>query len=123
MAQIPRIGARNVLLPRYRAVSYGIDVNTVEIPEQECPNCHEPIPVDEGYPTWCDRCDWNVRPPRTAVSDAPFASLYARLGEKSGRRLFEQLMQTETLRSTMTPVKLLGFTAATAVHGATLLSA
>jgi len=49
--------------------------------------------------------------------------LYARLGEKSGRRLFEQLMQTETLRSTMTPVKLLGFTAATAVHGATLLSA
>ncbi len=97
-------------------------MSATEIAERECPNCHEPVPVDGGYPIWCDRCDWNMRPPQMAVSDAPFASLYARMGEKSGWRLFEQLTRTDTLRSTMTLVKLLGFAGA-AVHGATFLIA
>lgn len=27
-----------------------------------CPNCQNPLEVNEGYITWCDKCYWNINP-------------------------------------------------------------
>jgi hypothetical protein len=27
-----------------------------------CPKCRNILPVIKGYPTWCDRCHWNILP-------------------------------------------------------------
>jgi hypothetical protein len=28
-----------------------------------CPECSADIEVVEGFPDWCERCEWNVLPP------------------------------------------------------------
>ncbi len=29
---------------------------------QTCPQCRNILPVIQGYPTWCERCHWNIFP-------------------------------------------------------------
>ncbi len=57
-----------------------------------CPECQAAVPVISGYINWCDRCNWNVKPPeetsRTTLQDR----LNKRFGPAYERRLFDAVV-------------------------------
>ena len=58
-----------------------------------CPDCGASIPVTTGYPDWCDRCGWNLRPPPVReTATGRFARLVERAGRRSGERMARELL-------------------------------
>lgn len=95
-------------------LSVNSDVNSVQ---QLCPKCRATISIDPRYPTWCDKCDWNLEPPATVQARNVFETLYAGAGLRSSRNLFEVVSKERTLRPTLHLTTLLAFAIAILVHG------
>jgi Zn-dependent protease with chaperone function len=96
----------------------------LELKTQECPQCGAQIPVYRDYVTWCDKCEWNIQP--LSVEEKPpnvFESLYASIGKRLSKRLFDELARTKSLEPTLTVSKVLAFVIAALVHAFTLLLA
>jgi hypothetical protein len=90
---------------------------------KECPDCHNILPVYEGFITWCDRCGWNVNPLQPEKPRNVFESIYAKLGQNQSRNLLEQQVRSEALKPTFSLSKLLAFVLAAVIHGITLIFA
>lgn len=88
--------------------------------ERTCPECGATVPVEAGYPVWCEGCGWNLQPEIPVRAGTPFAALYARLGERRSRGLYRNLVGAAALRPRLTPNTTLALLLATAVHGLTL---
>jgi heat shock protein HtpX len=93
------------------------DVNSVQ---QICPKCQASIPIDARYPTWCDKCDWNLEPPAAVRTRNVFETLYAQAGLRSSRNLFDAVSKDRFLRPTIHLSTVLAFVIATLVHGIAL---
>jgi hypothetical protein len=65
---------------------------------------------------WCERCDWNLEPHKSAPPRSLVGANYARLGAKLGESLFEELWQAQSLRPTITPSLALATLIASTVH-------
>ena len=78
------------------------------------------MPVYPGYLTWCDRCGWNLEIPKPPQKESLFGKLHRTLSRKSGQRLFDDIMQEQSLSARFRPTKLAAFVLAGAVHAVTL---
>jgi Zn-dependent protease with chaperone function len=79
------------------------------------------VPVLLGYPDWCDRCGWNLKPPPQLEPPAGrFTRLARVLGRRSGARLARELLRAPELEPRWTPAKIAAFAIAIAVHLVTL---
>jgi Zn-dependent protease with chaperone function len=82
-----------------------------------CPECSAEIEVSEGYPDWCERCEWNVLPPELpqwGYGDR-FDQLLAAWGRRSGDRLSARLLASRDLRPHWTPGRVAAYAIALAV--------
>ena len=93
------------------------------MPAEECPVCHAWLPVDNAYVTWCEHCGWNVQPLEPARPRTIFEALYASLGRRLSRSLFDEVMRAPALTYALTPSRLLAMVVAGIVHGLTVLCA
>lgn len=88
--------------------------------ERPCPTCGSAMPVHSGYVTWCDGCDWNINPRTLGDPRGPIETIRRRIGQRTGRRLFESLSRAETLQPRLTAPLLLAYTMSVLVHLVTL---
>jgi Zn-dependent protease with chaperone function len=84
--------------------------------EETCPQCHVLLPVYPGYVTWCDRCGWNVEPPKTESSPKYIEKIYIRLGKRLNKALFEEVCRASTLVPRLTRAKLGAYLLVFAIH-------
>ncbi|MFL5734949.1 MAG: M48 family metallopeptidase, partial [Chloroflexia bacterium] len=85
---------------------------------QQCPKCHSEIPVDPGYPVWCDRCEWNLfafeRVPPTSRRE----KLFLKVSDEVAQSQLAKISRTGLSAPGLTPGKLLAFAIATVVYTA-----
>ena len=94
---------------------------SLQMNEQQCPQCQAFIPVFPGYPTWCDQCGWNLQVQEPSPFDNLFDKLYRATGQKLNQQLFEQMVKTKLLKPGWSFSKTLAFLLAGCVHGVTLI--
>src|SRR5437016_4013221 len=94
--------------------------STQDQKQQICPNCGDHLPVNPGYVTWCEVCNWNIQPHQEIGPRNTFESFYAALGQKLGQVLFNQLAQQPVLKPGLTTAKILALLLAGVVHATTL---
>jgi Zn-dependent protease with chaperone function len=87
-----------------------------------CPECSAPVETVEGYPDWCDACEWNVRAPETPEwgFGNRFDALLARLGRRSGDRLSSRLLKSGDLDPRWTAGRAAAYAIALAVIATSL---
>jgi Zn-dependent protease with chaperone function len=90
------------------------------IKEEPCPQCQAIIPMHPYYVPWCEQCEWNLDRQSAAASSSTFARLYAGMGKRASRSLFENMTGATTLKPTWSAAKLLAFGVALLVHGITV---
>ena len=91
--------------------------------EQLCPQCKALMPVHPHYVTWCEQCDWNVKPQQSAKPGSAFDTLYTSIGKTSSQLLFTQINQATAIEPSLTITKALAFLFAAAIHTLTILFA
>jgi Zn-dependent protease with chaperone function len=94
------------------------DLNPLQF--QSCPQCQTELPIYPGYPTWCDRCGWNLEIPKPPQKESLFDKLHRTLSRKSGERLYSDIMKEQSLTARFRPAKLVAFVLAGAVHAVTV---
>ncbi|WP_030194281.1 M48 family metallopeptidase [Streptomyces sp. NRRL S-87] len=80
------------------------------------------MPVDEGYVTWCERCDWNVDPREPEPEPGRIDALRRRLAHRHGTRLLAELTAAgESARPHRDRVSVLAYALAVLVQGLMLV--
>jgi Zn-dependent protease with chaperone function len=74
------------------------------------------MPIQHGYVTWCDQCDWNVYASVQDASTGALERLYAAAGRRLGDRLDRELLAAEELEPTLTRAKVAAYVVATLVY-------
>lgn len=70
---------------------------------ETCPECGAAMPVVVLFPTWCDRCEWNIAVPPDAVRyPSRLDILTERLAVKAATRLSAEVAAAEDLRPRLT---------------------
>ena len=88
-----------------------------EMEEKElCPQCGSTMPVNTGFVTWCEECDWNVQPLEDQTSDSLIASIYLRLNRRMSESLFTQMAKTPRSSPRVSLSTVLAFGIAGVVH-------
>jgi heat shock protein HtpX len=85
-----------------------------------CPQCQAPIPIDAGFETWCDKCGWNLEIPELPQRLGLFDKLYISISQRYSQRLFEEMLETDSLRPKYNPAKFLAILIAGCIHSITL---
>lgn len=90
--------------------------------QQPCPRCQAQLPVYVGFPTWCDRCGWNLEPPKTPVWPPPslIDKLHAAIGRESSRQLYDAVKARQSLDAKITPARAVALFITACVHSLTL---
>lgn len=88
-----------------------------------CPVCNSPMPVDEGYVTWCDQCGYNLAPHRPFMPAGSISKLKAELTSKAGDALFHELKKNGLTGPKITLVRLLTYAVSSIAVLLVLLSA
>src|SRR5205814_316836 len=83
---------------------------------QQCPRCHNQIPVDAGYPVWCDRCEWNLLAFARGRPKTRFERFYLKISNRIGQRLLREIVRSGPTPPTFTLTKLLALITAGLVH-------
>ena len=81
-----------------------------------CPECGAEMPIQHGYVTWCDQCNWNVAASVKDASAGTLDRLYAAAGRQLGDRLDRELRAAEELEPTLTKAKLAAYVVAAFVY-------
>lgn len=89
--------------------------------QQPCPECKAPMPVVRGFVTWCETCNWNVRPLEKNRRYSMQERIWMALGQRSGRRLVEDLKKSPPAKPTLRLSMVAAWLIALLVHGLTLL--
>ncbi|MGH2388949.1 MAG: hypothetical protein ACRDIE_12170, partial [Chloroflexota bacterium] len=76
-----------------------------------------------GYASWCDRCGWNLKTPAPPQARNLIDSLYADLGARLGKSMYDDMIRAQSLRPSLTPSLVLALLSALVIHLLTLLSA
>jgi Zn-dependent protease with chaperone function len=85
-----------------------------------CPECRATLPVEPGYVTWCDRCNWNLLPDDPGNRPGLLERAYVRLTERLGQGLFDEVVRSPPLKPSLTLSVILGTAIAVLVHALTL---
>jgi Zn-dependent protease with chaperone function len=88
---------------------------------QPCPQCKAPMPIVRGFVTWCESCNWNVRPQEKNRRYSMQERILIGLGQRSGRALVEELKQNPPTKPGFHFSSLLAWLIAFLVHAFTLL--
>ncbi|MFN8536659.1 MAG: M48 family metalloprotease [Thermomicrobiales bacterium] len=58
-----------------------------------CPSCQAILPVNPYFATWCESCNWNIKPatPPQPGDEGVFAREYAKIGKHQAEALFKSL--------------------------------
>jgi Zn-dependent protease with chaperone function len=83
---------------------------------QTCPACGATIPVHQTYVTWCDHCDWNIRPQPADTPDHAFARIYDALGRRFSHSLLDEMTRLGAQGSRLTLSKIAAYLLAGSVH-------
>src|SRR5579885_3604346 len=86
-----------------------------------CPECGAEVPANAGYISWCARCNWNLQPHQPSQPRTLMGGLYADLGKRFGRTLFDDLQCAPSLAPRMTASLALAAAFAITIHAVTLL--
>jgi Zn-dependent protease with chaperone function len=87
-----------------------------------CPKCGATIPMNEGYVSWCDKCNWNVQQ-EDLYSPSNFFEKYSiLLARKYGKELFDKISNLETIRPSITVLDILVYIISAAVHSVTAIT-
>lgn len=96
-------------------------LDSTVISTQPCPQCKAPMPVMRGFVTWCDQCNWNIRPLEKERRYSLRERVWLRLGQQSGKAMVAELKQNPPATPTLRLSTIAAFLLATVVHGATVL--
>jgi heat shock protein HtpX len=88
--------------------------------QQSCPQCGNILPVDAGYRSWCDRCDWNLDIPSQSEKLSLPGRIQKLLSLKISHRLHEKWLDTPPGQTRLTLTRGLVYLVSTLVHLATL---
>ena len=69
------------------------------LPTAVCPECAAVVPVDPGRTPWCE-CGWNVVVGPAWTPDGRLDRIYASLGSRHGRELYESVLRDGAIRPT-----------------------
>ena len=86
------------------------------MPSQSCPSCGSVLPVDPRFVTWCDSCDWNLKPEDRPAQAGRLDWAASALGRRLGDRMADRLAETDQLAPRLTPAKLAAYGIAALVH-------
>jgi Zn-dependent protease with chaperone function len=87
---------------------------------QPCPQCARVVPVHDGFVTWCE-CGWNLENVDMAGGPkTPLDRINHALGQRSGQRLLEDMLNGASFRARFTPMLLLTWLMALLVHFLTM---
>ena len=87
---------------------------------QDCSRCGTPLPVADGYVTWCHECGWNLRPvEQDGTAQGRLHRLYDAAGRRVGNRMASQLRSADRLLPSWTPAKVAAHGIAFGVYGFT----
>jgi Zn-dependent protease with chaperone function len=86
-----------------------------------CPECGAPVPVEPGFSPWCDRCGWNIAPPRTPVPQTLFERFYASIARRGGAHLAAQIARQAHKGPRLTLTAIGAGLIAALVHATTLI--
>ncbi|KQL44279.1 hypothetical protein AN963_22970 [Brevibacillus choshinensis] len=62
-----------------------------------CPSCGTDIVINEGYPLWCDRCDWNLAIPAKIHRSTSWERMEVKMRHSYGQSLFKELQEQQGL--------------------------
>jgi hypothetical protein len=97
---------------------------TIETITKTCPKCGAKMPINFGFITWCDQCDYNLENTVEYGDEKPkgmFPRLWVWMGKRSGQRLFKESFAAVDQSPRLTVSIILAFVVALFVHGLTLL--
>jgi Zn-dependent protease with chaperone function len=83
---------------------------------QQCPKCHTEIPIDPGYPVWCDHCEWNLYDHKKGLRENLYQKFYFKVSSRLGERLLSLLTHAGPSLPTFSFSKLLAFVIAGLVY-------
>lgn len=93
---------------------------TTPLIQQPCPQCKAPMPVVRGFVTWCQNCNWNVRPLEKNRRYSMQERIWMALGQRAGRGLVEELKKVPPAQPTLRFSTITAWLIASLVHGLTL---
>jgi Peptidase family M48 len=107
--------------PTLNRFRISVDIGRMETAAvQRCPDCSADLPETPGYPTWCEKCEWNLRVPERPAPRSQLERAYARAGERLGDRLLAELERAPSLEPRLRPATLAAMAIAAVVHLATV---
>src|SRR5215218_8507170 len=114
----PRLSA--ALRPREGAVTVGLQMHAPAA-TMPCPSCGTPLPVLDGYVTWCHACGWHLTvPPQPDLHETRTTRIADAIGRRLGDRMAAELARAHTLEPRWTPTKIAAYALAGLVHAASL---
>jgi Zn-dependent protease with chaperone function len=78
--------------------------------------------VNEGYVSWCDKCNWNAQQGDLYRPSNFFEEYNIRLGRKYGKTLFDKLNSLQTVEPSITVLDILAYMISAVVHLVTLMT-
>jgi Zn-dependent protease with chaperone function len=86
-----------------------------------CPSCQATLPVHPGYSTWCESCNWNIKPARSLQpgDDGILAREYAKIGKHQTEALFKSLAARPETMARHSPATTLAMACALLIHSLT----
>lgn len=67
----------------------------VNLEFRHCPNCQNKIPVNKEFVSWCEACNWNLKPHQPAPARNIFELNYSRLSKKLSAKLYNDMLKSK----------------------------
>jgi len=88
----------------------------MQTPTRQCPNCHNVIAVDTGYPVWCDRCEWGLDVPARGRARNWRQRVYLKVSAGMSKRLLQTITRVGPSAPALTISKMLALVVASLVY-------
>lgn len=90
---------------------------------QRCPDCDNSLQVNEGFTSWCEKCDWNLETNKEETPVTFVQKIFLSLGDKYGKSLFDSLVNAkpENLKPEISFPLFSAFFISTLIHSITII--